>query len=195
MSTLTVKAAKPGIGASNVDVSIAYVSRKFRKSVIARELAKLPVGKKRVEDGFLLVAGDKPGMQVHPVKWDGYDFYGREIRPGVVKYGRISALNRIRRGFSVAVVSLTYLVSLAVKFNKCVRVTKVDGTQTRLCLINSIGSVYVAAFTEENGKWIPRTWEKSGYFNHGYPYRFTDYSDEKIAVKPLLNGLVSRSGG
>ena len=96
------------------------------------------------ETGFLLVTGDKPGVLVHRVQWDGMDVYQRDNL-----FGSLKALNSTKgKNFTAAIVSRKALVQQALKLGQFVSVRSVkNDTRHEAALLNDWKEPYVAAVT------------------------------------------------
>ncbi len=128
----------PTIGKKNVDRYVQYVGTRVAVAVIADKVGRMPVPSALKHEGYLLVKGNKPGLLVHPVKYDG-DIYKRDNI-----FGSVAELNKVK-GMSAEIVSKTELIARAKKFNKSIEVTRLsDGKRIKVALLNGFGEQYVA---------------------------------------------------
>lgn len=138
---------KDTIGRQNVDRWVMYIGKRVRTgSVLRKSLGtKIPELKK---PGYLYIKGNKPGLLVHPVRWDGSDVYHRDEL-----YGSLGAINKAQPALSAEVLSFDDLIERARKVNHLMEVEHVlDGRHYTVALLNNWGDDYVAGLANVDGK-------------------------------------------
>lgn len=182
---------RPGNGSANVitrkifDKKVMYVGRRIRTASIRAKTVGHSIP--RLKDiGYLIVHGDKPGLLIREVKWDGKDVYCCNG-----KYGVLSALNSTKhKGYHAEIVSRTELIHRLGKFHRIVQCRLMDDSSRHtIALLNKNGDPYVAGVEMVNGKLTPRNLEPPRPYNkHAEGVRYTDYRDMKMSMARFLSG-------
>lgn len=175
------------ITADNFDGGIMYLGDKIPTGSIRKEAIGLEVPKK-LHAGYLVVEGDKPGLAVHPVLWDGKDRYKRVTRLGETKYGSIKAINDTCEKRLVAhVLSLDELKARAAKMAKAVEATRrSDDHRFKVLLLAPTSQTCFAGIAVVKGKLRVLNMEPPRP-NNDKELQFVDFAD--TAAKPLIKEL------
>lgn len=168
------------------DNKVMYVGRRIRTASIKHQT----VGKeipKLSEIGYLIVHGDKPGLLIHEVRWDGKDIYQRGGR-----VGSLQALNSTKhKGYHAEIVDRHELIRRAQKFNRIVECKNVKTEEThRVALLNRNGDPYVAGIEVIKGKLVPINLEPKASYNDP-KVQFEAYKDLKVAFHRFMTGKLS----
>jgi hypothetical protein len=131
---------------SNFDKWVMYVGNRVRTNAIAAKAVGVTIPK-LTKKGFLLVTGDKPGVLLHPVTWDGKNVYRRETG----EFGTLEALNGTsNKRFKAEIITDEELVERAEEYDKVAEVTRQsDGEKFVVALLNSPKSKYFAGVRVE----------------------------------------------
>jgi hypothetical protein len=169
------------IGRASFDAKVMYVGCRIPTAIIRAKALGLSVPTK-MQQGYLLVKGDKPGLLVHPVKWDGKDVYQRGNM-----LGSVSALNATKnKEFKAEVVSLQALLAKAVKYNRVVQCRHLlDGNIKQVALLNDNGELYVAGIERTGTTYTVWNMEPPASYNDK-KVRFTDFKDLKVNIRTFL---------
>lgn len=193
---MAVSPAKaPGNGANVVtkavfDRKVMYVGRRVRTASIRSKTLGLDIPK-LTEKGYLIVHGDKPGLIIHEVMWDGEDMYRRDTAKGS-KFGSLKALNSTKHAaFRAEIIDKDELIRRAIKRNHVVQACLVDdASEHTVALLNDNGHPYVAAIEINHGHIQPRNMEPPRPYNrHAKGVRFTSYKDVKTEARRFLAGV------
>jgi len=163
----TAKVEGPTITVENFDCYLGYVGKKVPTATIRKEAVGLVIPK-LPQHGYLVIAGDKPGILVHAVKHNG-DIYER-FEGDTKVYGSLNALNGIEHdGFSGEFLTTDELVARAKKLGKAAKVMRrADKQEFSVNFLNSPGDSYVGGITRVGGKFTtlnmepPRPYNKKG---------------------------------
>lgn len=179
------KVKKPGsvIVRSNFDDRVMYVGRRIRVATIKAKALGTPIPFRQMSlPGVLVVTGDKPGVLLRPVMWDGKDVYCR-----LNVFGSLQALNSSGNPkFKAEILTVQQLLKRARAFNKAVIVTTEDNKERTYVLLNSIGDLYVGAIRFVKGAFTAVTLEPVAAYNKKCPTRFKTYKDASASVASLL---------
>lgn len=164
------------------DKHVIYVGKgmrmtDIRKSACGRSTSKL------TQDGFLVVRGDKPGMLVHPVKWDGKDVYKRGDA-----FGSMIALNSsANKQFRSEIISKTEMLKRLKANNKVVDLNRVEtGKRVTVALFGGIEDPYFAGVTVERGRLRVLNMEPVAHYNKP-PVQFNDPKEVNMSATKLLS--------
>ncbi len=180
--TKTAKAATV-ITRVNFDEKVMYVGRRIRTAAIKHKALGLDIPR-LTKQGFLIVHGDKPGLLIHEVRWDGNDIYQRDA-----KIGSLAALNSTKHeGYRAEIVDLHEVMRRARKVNHVVDCVNVATKQShRIALLNKNGDPYVAGLEFRGSHLHAINLEPRAPYNDAR-VQFHQYVDVKIDIGRFLLG-------
>ncbi len=167
------------------DSGVMFVGRRVRTADIRSKALGLTLPPiKQMQPAFLVVSGDKPGILVHPVRWDGTDVYQR----GQV-VGSLKALNSTKHvAFKAEIDTEAGMVKRALSKNQVVSCTcKADGKRYTVALLNANGDLYVAGIYYAKGALRVLNMEPVAHYN-APEVQFVDYKDETVSARAFLKG-------
>jgi hypothetical protein len=177
------------INAENFDSGIMYLGDKIPTASIRKEAIGLEVPKKLVA-GFLVVEGDKPGLAVHPVLWDGEDRYKRVTRLGKTVYGSLESINNTCGDrLNAEVLTVDELKARAKKIGKAIEAKRrSDDKQFKVLLLAPPEQTCFAGITIRKGHVEVLNMEPVRP-NNDKELQFTDITE--TPAKPLLKELAA----
>lgn len=184
--TRQVKSDTDVITKRNFDTGVMYVGRRIRSAAIRHQALGVDLPHLR-EDGFLIVKGDKPGILIHPVKWDGEEIYQRTDTKGGARFGTLKALNSTHhKGYRAEIIDEDELRARLIKKNHIVKVknVKTDKTHT-VALLNNFGELYIAGVEVHGKKLVPINMEPKAHYNKP-DVQYVEPTDVKMDVKKFL---------
>ena len=130
----------------NVDNELMYVGQRVpTRSIVLKTIGlAIPALPKH---GYLLVHGDKPGILLHEVQWDGKGVYARETEKGSTKYGSLQAMNGTEhKHFAAEILTEEELFARARKFDKVLEIERAsDGKKFAVAMLFEFGKPYAPA--------------------------------------------------
>lgn len=178
----------PVITTTEFDNRVMYVGRRIRVANIRSKTLGLSIPK-LTQVGYLVVKGDKPGLLVHEVKWDGQDLYSRKVEKGALLFGSLAALNSTKhKGYEAKILDKSALVDLAVKTNQVRRVTHCEsGKHHTVALLNKWEESYVCGLEVHGTGITPMNMEHKGPWNDHVPHvRYADPANVDKSAKEFL---------
>jgi hypothetical protein len=169
------------------DRKVMYVGRRIRVASIKTKALGTSIPRLK-ETGYLLVHGDKPGLLIHEVKWDGKDVYQRA---NMNKFGSLAALNSTKHpGYRAEIIDRQELIKRLAKHPRIVECKLMDDDSEHvIALLNKNGDPYVAGIEIVNGKIVPRNLEPPRPCNKDAKgVRFVDFRDVKMSLTRFLTG-------
>lgn len=189
VKTATKKAVQhtgPVIGRQNYDRKVQHVGSRIptaslMKKALGLSIAALP------KTGYLLVHGDKPGILISEVKWDGTDVYQRTDRKQGALFGSLAALNSTKNpGFKAEIIDRPELLKRLTKFNRVVQCQRVsDESIHTVALLNSQADPYCAAVEVQGKNLIPMVLEPVAAYN-AKPEQYKSFKDVKTPIGAFL---------
>lgn len=124
------------------DTKVTYVGCRVATSAVMKKALGLDV-RHCTQPGFLVVSGDKPGILLRKVKWDGKDVYMNEAG----HFGSLKALNAVPDGrIKAQVLTEAELLAELTKVNRVISATSIkDGKEYKFAILNGkISDIYIA---------------------------------------------------
>lgn len=177
------------ITSENFDSGIMYLGSNVPTASIRKESIGLEVPK-GLKPAFLVVQGDKPGLAVHPIMFDGKDRYKRVTRLGATVYGSIKSINgNSNKHLKVEVLDLEGLKARAKKMGTAVEATRrSDDVRFRVLLLAPPSQTCYAGLTVRKGKIRVLNMEHThGNNDPSLQFVNVEKADAKLVIRELAS--------